>query len=37
MGEWKTDIKGEEINLDEMALAKMLYGALKESLKDSDL
>lgn len=37
MGEWKTDIKGEEINVDEMALAKMLYGALKESLKDSDL
>jgi len=34
-GNWK--IKGEEINIDELALAKMLYGALKESLKDSDL
>ena len=34
-GNWK--IKGEEINIDELALAKMLYGALKESLKDSEL
>ncbi len=34
-GSWK--IRGEEINIDEQALAKMLYGALKESLKDSEL
>ena len=35
MDNWK--VKKEEIEVDEMALAKMLYGALKESLKDSEL